>query len=169
MMPSSYDAVVGRHILIHTPDPAAVISHAASLLHPGGVAAFQEYDFTNWAGSHPELPLVRRVVELFMELFTRGTPHPNIGMRLFQLLREAGLPNPVCRGDCVIDGGPESLFYEWLAETVRSVLPRLEALGIATAAQWDVDTLAARLRDETTANGGCFGAPMMVGAFARKP
>src|SRR6185312_1026158 len=36
-----FDAVVGRLILIHTPDPAAVIRRAVSLLAPGGIVALQ--------------------------------------------------------------------------------------------------------------------------------
>ena len=37
-----FDAVVGRLILIHTPDPADVVRHAVSLLAPGGIVALQE-------------------------------------------------------------------------------------------------------------------------------
>ena len=164
-----FDAVIGRHILIHSRDPQAVVRNAVSLLRAGGVAAFQEYDFSFSAGGHPELPLIRRTVGMFHELFSRATPHPNIGMRLFRLMREAGLPHPVCRGDCAIDGGPQSLFYALLAETVRSLLPQLEALGIATASEIEIDTLETRIREETVANEGCIAAPMMIGAFARKP
>src|SRR5215471_7684971 len=36
------DAVIGRHLLIHTPDPLAALRIAFSILNPGGVAAFQE-------------------------------------------------------------------------------------------------------------------------------
>ena len=50
------DAVVGRLILMHLPDPAATLRHLSSLVRPGGVIAFSENDIT---GTHsiPELPL----------------------------------------------------------------------------------------------------------------
>src|SRR5262245_5949668 len=54
---ASYDAVVGRHILIHTPDPRAVVGTAHSLLHAGGVAVFEEYDFSVVHRPFPEAPL----------------------------------------------------------------------------------------------------------------
>jgi 2-polyprenyl-3-methyl-5-hydroxy-6-metoxy-1,4-benzoquinol methylase len=40
----TYDAVIGRHILIHVPDAPAVLRKAAASVHTGGVVAFQEYD-----------------------------------------------------------------------------------------------------------------------------
>src|SRR5215475_4478060 len=37
------DATVGRHILIHTTEPLALLKMSYSALKPGGVAVFQEY------------------------------------------------------------------------------------------------------------------------------
>jgi hypothetical protein len=45
----------------------------------------------------------------------------------------------------------------------------MEALGVTTAAEVDIDTLAARLRAESLEKRGVAMSPMMVGAFARKP
>jgi hypothetical protein len=45
----------------------------------------------------------------------------------------------------------------------------LEALGIVTAAELDLDTLADRLRQEAIEIGGCVSGPIMVSAAARKP
>ncbi len=69
----------------------------------------------------------------------------------------------------VMDGGPYSPVYEWLAETVRSLLPRMEALGITNAEAFDSDTMRQRLRDEAVAMQGVVIARAIIGAFARKP
>ncbi len=164
-----YDAVIGRHILIHCPDAVGVLRHAAALVHAGGIVAFQEYDLTRFVTGHAPLPVYERICELFRQLFTRATVHGDIGIRLFGMMQEAGLPAPETRGESIIDGGPDSPFYEWFAETVRSLLPRIEALGIATAAEIDIETLASRVREETVSARVGIVAPMMVGAFARKP
>ena len=68
-----------------------------------------------------------------------------------------------------MDGGPYSPVYEWLAETVRSLLPRIEALGITNAETVNCETLAQRMREEALAKRGVMIAPAMIGAFARKP
>ena len=164
-----YDAVIGRHILIHTPDAAAVLRKAVEMVHVGGLIAFQEYDLSFYAKGYPEMPLNFWVEDILIEFFRRAVPRPNIGTQLFWLMQEAGLPPPECRLECVMDGGPHSPIYEWLAETVRSLLPRMEALGITNAKAADCETLAQRLRDEAVANHGVVIAPAMIGAFARKP
>jgi 2-polyprenyl-3-methyl-5-hydroxy-6-metoxy-1,4-benzoquinol methylase len=164
-----YDAAIGRHILIHTQDALAVLRKVVSIVHPGGVVAFQEYDLSFCLHGYPELPLMFWVQGVIVEFFRRSVPKANMGTQLFHLMQEAGLPSPECRAECIIDGGPHSPVYEWLAETVRSLLPRMEALGITTAAEADIDTLAERLRHESLEKRGVMIAPLMVGAFSRKP
>ena len=90
-------------------------------------------------------------MELLCECYRRSVPRPNIGTQLFWLMQVAGLPPPVCRLESVMDGGPHSPVYEWVAESVRSLLPRMEAFGITTASAVDIDTLTERLRDEAIA------------------
>jgi ubiquinone/menaquinone biosynthesis C-methylase UbiE len=164
-----YDAVIGRHILVHTPDALGLLKKVVSIIHPGGVVAFHEGAFMICPRGYPEMPLMSQTADWIVEFIRRAMPRPNIGAELFQLMQEAGLQTPECRAECIMDGGPHSPFYEWLAETVRSVLPGIEATGVATAAEINVDTLADRLRAEALEKRGAAFAPMMVGAFARKP
>lgn len=164
-----YDAVIGRHILIHTEDALAVLKKAVGIVHAGGVIAFQEFDTSVYPRGYPELPLMFWAEELIFEFFRRAVPKPNMGLQLFHLMQEAGLPPPECRAESVMEGGPHSVVYEWIAETVRSLLPRLEALGMTTAAEVDIDTLAQRLRQEALEKRGVMMGPLMIGAFARKP
>jgi len=165
---ASYDAVIGRHILIHTPDPRAVVGMAHSLLNPGGVVVFQEYDFSVVHRPFPEAPLCERLLEIFRAFFAKAA-HGNIGTRLFKLLIDAGFAAPECRVEYPMDGGAGSPFYEWIAESFRSILPRAAALGLVRSDEVeDIDSLARRLEDETIAHGGCVPGPAMVGCFARK-
>jgi ubiquinone/menaquinone biosynthesis C-methylase UbiE len=165
----AYDAVIGRHILIHVPDAPAVLRQAVAMVHLGGLIAFQEHDLSYWPHGYPELPLSRFVMELLSECYRRSVLRPNIGAQLFWLMQEAGLPPPECRLESVMDGGPHSPVYEWVAESIRSLLPRMEELGMTTASAMDIDTLKERLRGEAIAKRGVLIAPAIIGAFARKP
>ena len=164
-----YDAVIGRHILIHTPDPLAILRKAVSMVHTGGVIAFQEFDLSVCPRSCPDLPLSYFATNLLVKLFCRIVPNPAMGAQLFHLMHEAGLPPPECRRESIMDGGPFSPVYEWLAETVRSLLPRMEEIGLTTAAEVDVDTLAQRMREEALKIRSAVVVCPMIGAFARKP
>ena len=53
------------------------------------------------------------------------------------------------------------------AETVRTLLPAIEKTGIATAADVDVDTLEARLLQDTIDHDSAFKPPTLVGGWAR--
>lgn len=163
-----FDAVIGRHIFIHTPDPLALMRSAFTLLNPGGVAAFQEYDFSVIHPSHPPLPLRDRVFALCANFFCKAT-HGNIGTRLFSLFLEAGFLTPDCRAEYPMDGGPDSPFYEWISESLRSILPRAEALGLVPSGEIDIDTLPERLKQEAVSQRGCSASAAMVSCFARKP
>jgi ubiquinone/menaquinone biosynthesis C-methylase UbiE len=164
-----YDAVVGRHILLHLPDAPDVVKRAVSLVHTGGLIAFQEFDLSAYPRGFPAMPLFFQTHELICEFFRRAVPRANIGVQLPLLMQDAGLHTPECRSESVMDGGPYSPVYEWVAETVRSLLPRMEALGIAKADEVNVDTLEQRLREEALATRGMAIISPMIGAFARKP
>ena len=161
-----FDAVIGRHILIHSKHPLAIVKRCAGMLQPRGLAVFQEYDFSVIHRAWPPAPLRDGTMELFDRFFARACCS-NMGTRLWPLLVEAGFENPDCRAEYPMDGGPESLYFEWLTESLRSLLPRAIDLGIVTAEEIDIDTFEERLRAENVAAGSCFPAPAMIGAFAR--
>ena len=58
------------------------------------------------------------------------------------------LSNPDCRAEYPIDGGSDSLYFEWFAESLRSILPRVVALGIVSEDEIDIDTLEGHARRE---------------------
>jgi methyltransferase family protein len=161
------DAVVGRHILIHAPHPLGTLRHAREILADGGVAVFQEFDFAHFMPSYPPLPLRERVCAVFTEFFGR-MGRGDTGSKLYHLFVEAGFAAPDCRGEFLIGGGEDSPSHEWIAESLRSILPRCQPLGIGLEFVDNIDTLAGRLRVEAAERRGSLPAPMMVGAFARK-
>jgi predicted O-methyltransferase YrrM len=163
-----YDAVIGRHILIHMKDALAALHKAVSMVPEGGLVAFQEYDLSLLRSGYPELPLMSRMGGYVVEFARRAVPKPDIGTQLFYLMQEAGLPPPECRAEIIMDGGPHSPIYEWVTETVISLSPGFQAVGMEPLPCTDSATLTRQLREEAMEKRGVAFAPMMVGAFARK-
>ena len=58
--------------------------------------------------------------------------------------------------------------FEWLAQTVRSLLPMIEKTGVATRDEVGIDTLADRLRAAVVEKNGVAHSPIFVGAWTRK-
>jgi ubiquinone/menaquinone biosynthesis C-methylase UbiE len=165
-----YDAVVGRHILLHVADAEYVIRRAIELARPGGIIAFQEYDFTTLPKGYPALPTAERVLEQIFALYRHTSPHPDIGARLYHLMHRAGLPAPEARLESILGGGAKSPIYDWLAETYRSIAPQAQQLGLITQAeaQRSAAALANALREEALAQEGVLVGPAMISVFARK-
>ena len=105
-------------------------------------------------------------MEVFDQFFARAA-WSNIGSRLWKLLMEAGFESPDCRAEYPISGGSDSVYYEWLAESFRSIHARAIALGIIAEGEFDLDRLEQRLREEATAGNSCVPAPAMIAAFTR--
>lgn len=162
-----FDAVVGRHILIHSREPLALLRDCAALLHPRGLAVFHEYDFSVVHRGWPPTPLRDQVAEVFDQFFAKVSCS-NIGSRLWSLFQESGFDQPDCRAEYPISGGPDSVYYEWFAESFRSIHPRAVAAGLIREGEFDLDALEQALRAEVTARNSSFPAPAMIGAFARR-
>ena len=160
-----FDAVVGRFILQFMPDPARVLEGAARLVRPGGLICFQECDdWYTWA--YPSTPLWDQVREWFLGALEGAGVEQRMGLRLYQTFLAAGLPAPDLRLEAAIGGGDAAPAFLW-AGVVRAVMPTIERLGMASAAEVDVATLAERLLAETVASEGVVISLILIGAWAR--
>jgi SAM-dependent methyltransferase len=165
-----FDAAVGRYVLHHQQDPIPLLRHVASQVRPGGLLLFHEFDFATVISMQPATPpLWRRELEMLAEYYRRSGLYPDFGLRLTRAFLDAGLPWPVVRAEVPIGGEPGSYLYGWVAQTVRSLLPGLIESGLATEAELEIDTLAARLEAEAVSIGCQLIGPIQYGAWVRKP
>jgi SAM-dependent methyltransferase len=166
-----FDAVVGRLVLMYSPDPLASIRHLARTVRSGGVVAFLEgtgNDDMETAWHHwPDTPLMADVLSWFGACYRAANVQTKIGLRLPSWMRAAGLePQPIGDATAIVLEGRGAADYT--TACVRSMLPLILDNGIATAEQVDIGTLSQRL---LAACGG--DLVLTVGAFtsvwARKP
>jgi ubiquinone/menaquinone biosynthesis C-methylase UbiE len=161
------DAIVGRFVLMYLRDPAATLRRLARRLRPGGCVAFLEFDTTIPGLSVPEMPLVETCRRRIWAALRQSGADAGMGLKLPTVFRQAGLPPPHLSVSAAVAAGADSPAYENLAEAVRSLLPRLEEFGIASAREVEIDTLAERLRAEARRLDGIFVYPATIGAWAR--
>ncbi|MCA9877137.1 MAG: class I SAM-dependent methyltransferase [Thermomicrobiales bacterium] len=162
----TFDAVVGRLVLMYQPDPAALLRRLVRHVRPGGIVAFQELDLLS-PMAWPEAPLYTQVFCWLAEAFRAAGADPQMGMKLYTTFRAAGLPGPELETTRFLAGGPDGMICAQGAMVVRSLLPVILAHGIATEDEVSIDTLEERLRAEMVAGGGVVSMPMHVGARTR--
>jgi SAM-dependent methyltransferase len=163
-----FDAVVGRCVLLHQHDPGMALSSVAKYVRSGGIVGFQEPWFSRGV-SFPKLPLFEEVIGWLHGTVRASGLDGDIGLRLPSIFASVGLPAPNLTFEMLVDCSPDSEIFEFVVDTVRSLLPRLEQLGIVSSARVQVDTLAERLRQEQSGLGSVVGIMPLMGAWCRKP
>jgi ubiquinone/menaquinone biosynthesis C-methylase UbiE len=167
---NDFDAAVGRLILLYVGDQVVALQAITRYLRPGGIVAFQEADFSlteSLAANETFAPLYRKLMSWWAELFRRGGSHRHMATSMCEAFLQAGLPLPQMHIDGVVVHGPDWSGYDYVEESMRSVLPLLIRLGITTAQEADVDTFAERLRAETLNQASLVVVPLLIGAWTR--
>ena len=161
-----FDAIVGRLVLLYLPDPATVLRSLSRHLRPHAIVALQEFDMSQ-VSQEPASDLFMQTRRWILEAFRAGGAELDMGTKLYTTFLRAGLPAPNMIAATHVACGPTSPGYEYMARVLRSLLPLIERSRIANVAEIDIDTLAARLRDDAVANERVSFLPRVVGAWAR--
>jgi ubiquinone/menaquinone biosynthesis C-methylase UbiE len=163
----SFDAVVGRYVLLYQPDPVAAIRHAAKQVRPEGIIVFHEMDMANPVQCYPDGTLFAETYALIAETFRRAGHWRDVGLQLTRLFLDAGLPWPAIEAAVPVGGEPGSFIYRWLTETLRSLLPRIEEYGLSSADNLQIDTLITRMEAEARIRQTQLIGPLQFGAWTK--
>jgi len=131
-----FDALVGRFILMHLPDPAAVLRQLLPCVRPGGIVAFQEYELSSHADAfYPPSPLWEQAYRLSTLAFERAGGNLHAGMQLPSIFRAVGLPAPHMSYEASIGADRDWPGFEMRASFCRSSrslawLPRRRSISV---------------------------------------
>jgi SAM-dependent methyltransferase len=168
-VPDDFDALVGRIVLAYLRDAAEGIRQACRHLRPGGIVAFDEPDTTEGIIAIPPSEEYTRVCNWIRAAFGRAGADIQMGSNLAETFVDAGLPRPHMYLYAPMGSGSDWLGYDYLAQTIRILVPTLVQYGIATEEEVDIDTLADRLRHDVVSQRGSGTLLHHVGARIRKP
>ncbi|PXY35376.1 class I SAM-dependent methyltransferase [Prauserella flavalba] len=160
-----FDAVVGRLVLLYTPEPARVLRRYATLVRPGGVFVAMEYEMSA-AGTLPSTPFAERLVHWLTEAFRRSGLDPLLGARLGSVFDAAGLPPAAVLGLQGYRPPGDPTGARMATGILRTLEPVLVRTGIATPEELGLDTLEERFRRHQDEGELVFRLPTLVGAWA---
>jgi SAM-dependent methyltransferase len=162
------DAVVGRLILMHLPDPAATLRRLSTFVRPGGVIAFSENDITG-TRSIPDLPLFHQVTTGIARAFEAMGLSPQFGTTLHTIFTDAGLGAPRMTLGTPIGTAADTDMLAYAAEVWRLVSPIAKQEGFDIDELADIDNFVPQFRQEALAVNALLTMPPMITAWTQVP
>ena len=162
-----FDAVVGRFILMFLPDPIFVLRSVSRLVRPGGVLAFQEPSWIPMLALGDRLPLWSCVLRSIHETILRSGANPEMGLALYPIFQELGLPAP--KMHLAIPLGSDVDFLRVISDLVCSLRPLAEQHNVSLEELGGLDTLPDRICAEIAAANTVVSIVPLVGVWSRKP
>jgi 2-polyprenyl-3-methyl-5-hydroxy-6-metoxy-1,4-benzoquinol methylase len=168
---TTFDAVVGRNVLMYVADVATVLRACVSHLRPGGVIAFQDIEWSITGKvfeSDYVTPLARQMRTWVAEVFRRGGTEMQIGTKLPGAFLDAGLPFPQMQIDGFASSASDRVRHEFNVRGLRDMLPKLREYGILTD-EIDCEAFVSQMEEEVIQQRSFVPLYFMVGAWACKP
>jgi hypothetical protein len=144
------DAAVGRLVLEFSRARSAMLRSVAAQVRPGGVIAFQEVD---WSGCWPlpDLPTPAAASAGASRPSSDPERIPTSASSCTRRSSRPGSPHPRCQSRRQPRRGRRIPCTRPRLNSCAPCSPALEALGVATAREVDVETLASRISGEAVA------------------
>jgi SAM-dependent methyltransferase len=140
-----FDAAIGRFVLIHQPEPAAMVRRTAAVVRSGGIVAFLEPAVHVGGSTLPEVELIQAVGESWKNFMVRALPSHDIAGRLIPCFMDAGLPEPRVLWESVVPGSKDTTWLLSLVKSYETFLPFMERLGVIDPRVGDPATLYDRI------------------------
>ncbi|ASA57740.1 hypothetical protein BSQ33_18545 [Vibrio gazogenes] len=139
----SFDAVVGRRVLMYLPSPERVLSGLLPWLRENGLVVFEEHDSTICPGFVEAMPAHEKGVSLLAKMLAEEGVDQSMGFHLPATYAAAGLKFEAIWAEAVIDGQGDQYT---LGELLQLLKPRMASSNIAIASE--IDELIAQIESE---------------------
>jgi SAM-dependent methyltransferase len=162
-----FDAAVGRFILMFLPDPVSVLRSVTALVRPGGILAFQEPSWIPKLALGDRLPLWSSVLRSIHETLLRSGANPEMGLALYPIFQEIGLPAPNMRLEIPL--GSDAGFIQVISDLVCSLQPLAKQYSVSLEELGDLNTLRDRISAEVAAANTVVTVVPLLGVWSHKP
>ncbi len=162
-----FDAVVGRFILQFLPDPVAALRSLSQLVRPGGVIAFHEPSWTPILQLSADLPFWSACASLARESLQRSGGNTEMGLALYRIFQQAGLPAPNLQMEIPL--GDDPCYARWIYDLFCTLLPQIRQLNLPLEDLGNLDTLLERIQSEVAASKNPVPCVALIGAWSRRP
>jgi ubiquinone/menaquinone biosynthesis C-methylase UbiE len=161
----TFDAVIGRRVLMYMSDASQSITGLLPFLKSNGKMIFQESDCMASSFCNQSMPLHTKVQAWIWDTVEKEGGNVYIGRQLYSLMKKAKLNILLTRAEAILHTDETGSDLGWVA---KMMVPRMILHGIITKEEIDTDTLEERLRLELKDSGTHFIRDMAFGVCAVK-
>jgi ubiquinone/menaquinone biosynthesis C-methylase UbiE len=161
----TFDAMIGRRVLMYLSDAALGIGRLLPHLTANGTMIFQESDRMASSFCSQSMPLHMKVQTWIWDTVTREGGNIRIGRQLYSLMKNAKLKILQMRAEAILHTYESGSDLGWVA---KMMTPRMISHGVVTAEEMDADTLEDRLQLERKESDIPFIRDMAFGVCAEK-
>jgi 2-polyprenyl-3-methyl-5-hydroxy-6-metoxy-1,4-benzoquinol methylase len=163
VLDGEFDVAHARFVLTHLRNPREALTKIRAALKPGGIIIVAD---TNFGGlfSHPQNPAVHRYVELYTQTLKRRNGDADIGLRLPELLSQAGFED--IHLSVVQHAGMSGDAKLITPITLENIADAVIAERVASRA--DVDSLLVELYDFARDPNTALSGPRIIETWARR-
>lgn len=164
----TFDAVIGRYVLMFLPDPAEMLRRLSRHLAPGGIVAFHEpaWEHGTWSQKVPSYEACARWCALAL---AKQGADIGMGLKLHDCFTAAGLPAPTLSLSAGIGAAAQGLAWaDLVLDLLQTLRPDAIRLGIASEEALDIEDLRDRIEGELTQPGALILGRYEVGAWSRR-
>lgn len=158
----AFDAAVARRVFMYVADPVAALRAAKTQVRRGGVIVVQEQDTSMVPVASAPLPLHHQVHNWVWTMVEREGANTRFGLSLPSVFAQSDVALRELRVESVLQTHARRLAT---ADTIRAVMHRIIARGVATKSEIDIDTLDQRLERELVETGASFVGDAVFGAW----
>jgi ubiquinone/menaquinone biosynthesis C-methylase UbiE len=163
----TFDAAVGRYVLMFSPDPASMLKSAARHVRPGGVIVFHEADWRGYRSTPPS-PAYDKCCDWIVQTFRKVGTNPFVGSDLYSAFMQAGIPSPTMALRALIGGASSSVSgADLVADLAVTMVPVMEEHGVTAPGEIDPAVFKERLIAEVMRLGSVVVGRSEIGAWSR--
>ena len=151
----SFDAVVGRRVLMYQEDVIKVVRQLLQYLKKYGIMFFREVDMTVFPSSDAALPLHLEVYDWIRKTLEFEGADISMGKKLASIFSQEGLVNGDLRSESITIDLPFSN-TSTLGSIIKVLAPRIANAKLITEKEMEVDTIEERLYKERSAKNATF-------------
>jgi ubiquinone/menaquinone biosynthesis C-methylase UbiE len=165
----TFDAVVGRYVLMFNPDPAAMLKAAARHVRPGGAIVFHEVDWHGY-GSRPASPAYDRCRDWIVRTFQKVGTNAFMGGDLYPAFMQAGIPAPTMALRALVAGESRRAgAVDLITDLVITMAPVMEEHGVIATGEIDPAVFKQQVIAEVSRLGSLVFGRSEIGAWSRLP